>query len=53
MTVGYMDAVHGLCIGCHQETEQSTPEPDDRLSLCTHCHRSLPDLTEEAWKHYR
>ncbi len=52
-TVGYMDAVHGLCIGCHEEVQQSMVEPNDSLSRCTHCHQSLPDLTEEAWKHYR
>jgi len=51
-TVGYMDALHGLCMGCHEETEKSQPESYAGLSRCTHCHQSLPDLGEPAWRQY-
>jgi len=51
-TVGYMDAVHGLCITCHEEEQKAMPEPNENLSRCQHCHRALPDLDDEVWEPY-
>lgn len=53
IAVGYMDALHKLCIDCHKEVQESMAEPNENLSRCTHCHRSLPDLTDEAWGRYQ
>jgi Ni/Fe-hydrogenase subunit HybB-like protein len=48
-TLGYMDAVHGLCIACHQEEQKTMEIPNENLSRCTYCHQSLPDLTDRVW----
>ncbi len=53
LTVGYMDALHGLCIDCHEEVQESMEEPTEELSRCAHCHRALPDLADEAWRRQR
>jgi len=51
VTVGYEDAVHKLCVTCHEEAQEGMPEPKNRnLARCTTCHQSLPDLQAEAWK---
>lgn len=41
--VGYVDAMHGLCINCHllEEAKQKAPQP--YLSRCINCHRERPD----------
>ncbi len=37
---GYMDAMHGLCIGCHKEKVETEPATyAEEFSTCTHCHR--------------
>jgi hypothetical protein len=37
---GYMDAMHGLCIGCHEERIKTEPATyGDEFSTCTSCHR--------------
>jgi hypothetical protein len=37
---GYMDAMHGLCIGCHEEKVKTEPATYAKeFSTCTHCHR--------------
>jgi hypothetical protein len=37
---GYMDAMHGLCIECHEERVETEPETyAEEFSTCTHCHR--------------
>jgi Ni/Fe-hydrogenase subunit HybB-like protein len=51
--IGYMDAVHGLCVTCHREVLASSAEPNENLSQCTHCHQSLPDLTQAVWDRHR
>lgn len=51
-TVGYMDAVHGLCITCHKEVQQAMSEPNENLSRCAHCHQSLPDISDKAWERH-
>ena len=52
LTVGYMDALHGLCITCHKEVQDSTGLPDD-FSRCARCHQLLPDITDDAWRRNR
>jgi Ni/Fe-hydrogenase subunit HybB-like protein len=47
--VGYMDAVHGLCIKCHEEIQSSLTPPNEHLSRCTNCHRDTPDLSDKRW----
>ncbi|MFC1731621.1 cytochrome c3 family protein, partial [candidate division KSB1 bacterium] len=39
--VGYKDAMHGLCITCHEEKKAEVERP--RLDECATCHRSLPE----------
>ena len=51
---GYMDAMHGACISCHEE-EMATREEAELntatdLTLCTNCHRDLPRLEDDEWK---
>jgi len=54
MAPGYMDAMHGACIGCHEEEmaarEETNGELAADLTLCTHCHRDLPRLEDDVWK---
>jgi hypothetical protein len=39
---GYMDAMHGLCVTCHQEQAQAEPEKlGETFGECTTCHREL------------
>jgi len=48
--VGYMDAMHVLCIKCHEEEQKTLPEPNENLSRCTTCHQSQPDFPNEIWE---
>jgi hypothetical protein len=50
---GYMDAMHELCISCHEETQHTLVEPDENFSRCTHCHRGLPGMDDEVWDRYQ
>jgi hypothetical protein len=43
---GYMDAMHGLCITCHENEQKERPEWGERLSLCTTCHRETLPLRD-------
>ena len=37
---GYMDAMHGLCIKCHEEKVEKEPAVfDPEFARCTSCHR--------------
>jgi len=48
LAVGYMDALHGLCVPCHerQGARQSRRPP---LAGCTNCHRApVPALERGA-----
>jgi hypothetical protein len=37
---GYTDAMHGLCIACHEERVKTEPATyAEEFSTCTHCHR--------------
>jgi hypothetical protein len=46
---GYMDAMHELCITCHEEMQFTLSEPNENFARCTNCHRGLPPLTDEVW----
>jgi hypothetical protein len=52
-TVGYVDAMHGLCIDCHKETQTAKPELGEAFSQCAHCHQSYPDLADSVWDQLR
>ena len=39
LAVGYRDALHGLCVGCHERAEASATVPR-HLDRCTTCHRA-------------
>jgi hypothetical protein len=47
---GYMQAMHGLCIKCHEDVQKSLDPPDENFSRCANCHRALPELTSETWQ---
>ena len=53
MASGYMDAMHGLCIACHEREDRKAGRTEEGLSACAGCHRPLPELTSEAWARYR
>jgi len=36
---GYMDAMHGLCISCHEKEKDKLQEPNENFARCTNCHR--------------
>jgi hypothetical protein len=39
---GYMDAMHELCVTCHQEQAKAEPEKlGETFGECTTCHREL------------
>jgi Ni/Fe-hydrogenase subunit HybB-like protein len=54
MAPGYMDAMHGACISCHEQEMEARGETNGDLAadltLCTNCHRDLPRLEDKAWK---
>jgi hypothetical protein len=54
IAAGYMDAMHEACISCHEEEmaarEEENHDPESDLTLCTNCHRDLPQLQDEEWK---
>lgn len=37
--VGYMDAMHGLCVDCHRERAEELGKP--RHGDCATCHREI------------
>lgn len=40
LAVGYMDAMHGLCIRCHEQKVKKEPATYGKhFSTCTNCHR--------------
>ena len=50
MGAGYMDAMHGLCVDCHEKEKDRLKEPNENFARCTHCHRDLPGLDDEFWE---
>jgi Ni/Fe-hydrogenase subunit HybB-like protein len=49
MAPGYMDALHGLCIDCHEKEKDKLEERNEDFARCSNCHRNLPRLTDERW----
>ncbi len=48
--VGYVQAMHVLCIGCHVQLAKQNNKPD--LARCTNCHkerRNLIDASDLTW----
>lgn len=39
---GYMDAMHGLCVSCHQQRQDQLAVPWEGFSRCAACHRDTP-----------
>jgi hypothetical protein len=50
MAPGYMDAMHDMCITCHEEEKAELDEPNEDFDTCINCHRDLPALEDEQWK---
>jgi hypothetical protein len=42
LAASYQEAMHGLCIACHEEHERTAGVPEPHLSRCATCHR--PEL---------
>jgi hypothetical protein len=40
---GYVDALHGLCIRCHEQLAQRQPETYANFDRCDVCHREFQD----------
>jgi hypothetical protein len=42
LAVGYMDAMHDLCVKCHEREVQRDPDSFHRsFAECAHCHRDF------------
>jgi Ni/Fe-hydrogenase subunit HybB-like protein len=52
--VGYVDAMHGLCVGCHEERAKQEPEkhPAD-FARCRNCHRDEDGAAIDRLAPYR
>jgi len=50
---GYMDAMHGLCVTCHEKVQEERGAKDDGFAACANCHRHFPDIESEAWDERR
>jgi hypothetical protein len=42
---GYMQAMHGLCIACHEKVQETLVPPNENFSRCANCHKPLPELS--------
>ncbi len=53
IAVGYMDAMHGLCISCHQRKLKESPlqYPPD-FAECANCHRDSDAISFQRMKPY-
>ena len=40
IATGYMDAMHGLCVECHQQEKKNLTEKNDDFDRCSTCHGS-------------
>ena len=40
MAVGYMDAMHGLCISCHEEVQEKLERRNENFARCATCHQN-------------
>jgi Ni/Fe-hydrogenase subunit HybB-like protein len=46
---GYVKAMHGLCVKCHQAEEKKDPTWQAELSLCRRCHQTVDRTSLAAW----
>ena len=52
-TAGYMDAMHGLCITCHQQKLTECPQDyDSTFAECANCHREIDGSRFDQMKPY-
>ncbi|MBI4578815.1 MAG: Ni/Fe-hydrogenase cytochrome b subunit [Planctomycetes bacterium] len=50
---GYMDAMHGLCIGCHADLAKRRPDKyGEEFARCDVCHRDFEDLEHRRMAPY-
>lgn len=49
--VGYAQAMHQLCLGCHVKVAQQKGKPD--LARCANCHKERIDVLDAAGLRYR
>jgi hypothetical protein len=47
MAVGYLDAMHGLCVECHRSAEERQTELAGQLTTCVRCHATMPRTPPE------
>ena len=53
LAVGYMDAMHGLCITCHEQTLTEHAEQfGPNFAECAHCHRDVDGSRLHRMKPY-
>jgi len=51
--VGYMGAMHGLCIGCHEKKLKESPQDYARdFAECANCHRDMDGSLFQQMKPY-
>jgi len=50
LAAGYMDAMHELCVTCHEERQPTLTIPNENFSRCTNCHQGLPSLRSDLWR---
>jgi Ni/Fe-hydrogenase subunit HybB-like protein len=50
LAAAYMDAMHEMCVGCHESKKNELEVPNEDFDRCTNCHRDLPRLEDDAWK---
>ena len=53
MASGYTDAMHGLCVKCHEKKVKEEPTRFGRWSAtCANCHRDISDVDLKKMKPY-
>lgn len=53
LAVGYMDAMHGLCIGCHEQTAEASPlEYGAGFAECGNCHGDVDAVRLDQMRPY-
>jgi len=50
MASAYMDAMHKMCVTCHEKEKDNLDPPNEDFARCTTCHRDLPRLEDEQWQ---
>jgi len=51
--VGYMDAMHGLCMGCHEQTVEASPlEYGPGFAECANCHGDVDAIRLDRMRPY-